>query len=124
MVEAQSRLVSSLGISKLLCVAGGSMGGMQVLQWTVSFRRWYKRQYRLPLLPDIHRNRLPLTKSVDSNHGRPGLERCNYYGMPHRPSLAVARMIGHITYMSDASMAEKFGRRVKEERTGKKFSPI
>jgi len=36
-VEAQSRLVRSLGISKLLCVAGGSMGGMQVLQWTVSF---------------------------------------------------------------------------------------
>jgi homoserine O-acetyltransferase len=125
MVEAQSRLVSSLGISKLLCVAGGSMGGMQVLQWTVSF-------------PEMVQTAIPIATSARHSPqqiafnevGRqaimadPAWKDGNYYGhaAPSR-GLAVARMIGHITYMSDVSMAEKFGRRVKEERTGKKFSP-
>jgi len=125
MVVAQSYLVRSLGISKLLCVAGGSMGGMQVLQWTVSF-------------PEMVQTAIPIATSARHSPqqiafnevGRqaimadPAWKDGNYYGhaAPSR-GLAVARMIGHITYMSDASMAEKFGRRVKEERTGKKFSP-
>ena len=125
MVEAQSRLVRSLGISKLLCVAGGSMGGMQVLQWTVSF-------------PEMVQTAIPIATSARHSPqqiafnevGRqaimadPAWKEGNYYGhaAPSR-GLAVARMIGHITYMSDVSMAEKFGRRVKEERPEKKFSP-
>ena len=125
MVEAQSRLVRSLGISKLLCVAGGSMGGMQVLQWTVSF-------------PEMIQTAIPIATSARHSPqqiafnevGRqaimadPAWKEGQYYGhaAPSR-GLAVARMIGHITYMSDVSMAEKFGRRVKEERPEKKFSP-
>jgi homoserine O-acetyltransferase len=125
MVEAQRRLVRSLGISKLLCVAGGSMGGMQVLQWTVSF-------------PEMVRTAIPIATSARHSPqqiafnevGRqaimadPAWKDGQYYGdgSPSR-GLAVARMIGHITYMSDVSMAEKFGRRVKEERPEKKFSP-
>ena len=125
MVEAQSRLVRSLGISKLLCVAGGSMGGMQVLQWTVSF-------------PEMVQTAIPIATSARHSPqqiafnevGRqaimadPAWKEGQYYGhaAPSR-GLAVARMIGHITYMSDVSMAEKFGRRVKEERPEKKFSP-
>jgi homoserine O-acetyltransferase/O-succinyltransferase len=125
MVDAQSRLVRSLGISKLLCVAGGSMGGMQVLQWTVSF-------------PEMVQTAIPIATSARHSPqqiafnevGRqaimadPAWKEGQYYGhaAPSR-GLAVARMIGHITYMSDVSMAEKFGRRVKEERTEKKFSP-
>ena len=125
MVEAQSRLVRSLGISKLLCVAGGSMGGMQVLQWTMSF-------------PEMVQTAIPIATSARHSPqqiafnevGRqaimadPAWKDGNYYGhaAPSR-GLAVARMIGHITYMSDVSMAEKFGRRVKEERPEKKFSP-
>jgi homoserine O-acetyltransferase len=125
MVDAQSRLVRSLGISKLLCVAGGSMGGMQVLQWTVSF-------------PEMVQTAIPIATSARHSPqqiafnevGRqaimadPAWNEGQYYGhtAPSR-GLAVARMIGHITYMSDVSMAEKFGRRVKEERPEKKFSP-
>ena len=125
MVDAQSRLVRSLGISKLLCVAGGSMGGMQVLQWTVSF-------------PEMVQTAIPIATSARHSPqqiafnevGRqaimadPAWKEGQYYGhaAPSR-GLAVARMIGHITYMSDVSMAEKFGRRVKEERPEKKFSP-
>jgi homoserine O-acetyltransferase len=125
MVDAQSRLVRSLGIGKLLCVAGGSMGGMQVLQWTVSF-------------PEMIQTAIPIATSARHSPqqiafnevGRqaimadPAWKEGQYYGhaTPSR-GLAVARMIGHITYMSDVSMTEKFGRRVKEERPEKKFSP-
>jgi homoserine O-acetyltransferase len=125
MVNAQAHLVRSLGIKKLLCVAGGSMGGMQVLQWTVSF-------------PEMVATAIPIATSARHSPqqiafnevGRqaimsdPDWQDGHYYGIsaPSR-GLAVARMIGHITYMSDVSMAEKFGRRVKEEHGDRKFSP-
>jgi homoserine O-acetyltransferase len=125
MVTAQSYLVKSLGIKKLVCVAGGSMGGMQVLQWTVSF-------------PEMVATAIPIATSARHSPqqiafnevGRqaimadPNWNDGNYYGKPApRRGLSVARMIGHITYMSDVSMEEKFGRRVKEEHGDKKFSP-
>lgn len=125
MVTAQTYLVHNLGIKKLLCVAGGSMGGMQVLQWVASF-------------PEMVRAAIPIATAAKHSPqqiafnevGRqaimadPDWKDGYYYGetVPVK-GLAVARMIGHITYMSDVSMAEKFGRRVKEERLDKKFSP-
>ncbi len=125
MVIAQAHLIRHLGIEKLLCVAGGSMGGMQVLQWVASF-------------PEMVRAAIPIATAARHSPqqiafnevGRqaimadPDWKDGHYYGesVPAR-GLAVARMIGHITYMSDISMAEKFGRRVKEERLGAKFSP-
>ena len=125
MVEAQSRLVRSLGISKLLCVAGGSMGGMQVLQWTVSFPEMI--QTAIPIATSARHSPQQIAfnevgrQAIMADHA---WKEGQYYGhaAPSR-GLAVARMIGHITYMSDVSMAEKFGRRVKEERPEKKFSP-
>ena len=125
MVEAQSRLVRSLGISKLLCVAGGSMGGMQVLQWTVSFPEMV--QTAIPIATSARHSPQQIAfnevgrQAIMADHA---WKEGQYYGhaAPSR-GLAVARMIGHITYMSDVSMAEKFGRRVKEERPEKKFSP-
>jgi homoserine O-acetyltransferase len=125
MVTAQSHLIRHLGIKKLLCVAGGSMGGMQVLQWAASF-------------PEMVRAAIPIATAARHSPqqiafnevGRqaimadPDWKGGHYYGadVPAR-GLAVARMIGHITYMSDTSMEEKFGRRVKEEKSGTKFSP-
>jgi homoserine O-acetyltransferase/O-succinyltransferase len=125
MVNAQSHLVRHLGIQKLLCAAGGSMGGMQVLQWAVSY-------------PEMLRSVIPIATTAKHSPqqiafnevGRqavmadPDWRNGFYYDQtPPSRGLAVARMVGHITYMSDTSMAEKFGRRVKEERPGKKFSP-
>jgi len=123
MVDAQSRLVESLGIKKLLAVVGGSMGGMQVLQWMVSY-------------PDRIRAAIPIATTLKhapqqiafDEVGRQAImadsnwKEGEYYGGP-LPSkgLAVARMVGHITYMSDASMAEKFGRRLKSEGEPGKF---
>ena len=123
MVNAQRQLIDYLGIEKLLAVVGGSMGGMQVLQWVVAY-------------PDRIRAAIPIATAMKHTPqqiafnavGRqavmadPDWRYGDYYDLsvPAR-GLAVARMIGHVTYMSDASMAEKFGRRTKAERETFKF---
>ena len=125
MVAAQSYLVKSLGIKKLVSVAGGSMGGMQVLQWTLSFPEMVATAISIATsarhspqqIAFNEVGRQAIMADPDWNDG-------NYYGKSApRRGLSVARMIGHITYMSDVSMGEKFGRRVKEEHGDKKFSP-
>jgi len=117
MVNAEKHLIDHLGIKKLLSIAGGSMGGMQVLEWMVSY-------------PEMVRSAIPIATTVKHSPqqiafnevGRqavmadPNWNDGDYYGK-HHPSrgLAVARMIGHITYMSETSMMEKFGRRMKDK---------
>lgn len=123
MVNAQRHLIDHLGIDKLLAVVGGSMGGMQVLQWMVSY-------------PDRIRAAIPIATTLKHTPqqiafnevgrqaimGDPDWKNGNYYSSnPPAKGLAVARMIGHITYMSDASMAEKFGRRTKPHSEPFKF---
>jgi homoserine O-acetyltransferase len=125
MVNAQRHLIDQLGIEKLLCVVGGSMGGMQVLQWMISH-------------PDKIRSAIPIATAMKhapqqiafDEVGRqaimadPNWNKGSYYGRsPPAKGLAVARMIGHITYMSDISMTEKFGRRFKADKEPFKFSP-
>lgn len=124
MVNAQKRLIDHLGIEKLLCVIGGSMGGMQVLQWMVSY-------------PGTIRSAIPIATTMKhtpqqiafNEVGRqaimadPDWKNGHYYGgLVPAKGLAVARMIGHITYMSDTSMAEKFGRRLHPDKEPFKFS--
>lgn len=123
MVNAQARLIDQLGIEKLLAVVGGSMGGMQALQWMVSY-------------PERIRSAIPIATTLKhtpqqiafNEVGRqaimadPDWKNGHYYGsqIPAK-GLAVARMIGHITYMSDISMAEKFGRRIRGDKEKFKF---
>ena len=124
MVKAQKQLIDHLGIEKLLCVAGGSMGGMQALQWVAS----YPEQVRsaIPIATTLKHS--PQQIAFDEV-GRqavmadPAWNDGDYYGQdkPER-GLAVARMIGHITYMSDKSMEEKFSRRLKDKEHNFKFS--
>lgn len=124
MVEAQKRLIDHLGIEKLLAVVGGSMGGMQVLQWMVSY-------------PDKIRSAIPIATTLKhtpqqiafNEVGRqavmsdPDWRNGDYYThAPPAKGLAVARMIGHITYMSDTSMTEKFGRKTRADKEPFKFS--
>jgi len=122
-VNAQKHLIDQLGIEKLLTVIGGSMGGMQALQWMVSY-------------PDRIRSAIPIATTMKhtpqqiafNEVGRqaimadPNWKKGCYYGSA-KPAkgLAVARMIGHITYMSDVSMAEKFGRRFRVDKAPNKF---
>lgn len=123
MVEAQRRLIDHLGIEKLLAVVGGSMGGMQVLQWMTTY-------------PDRIRAAIPIATTLKhtpqqiafNEVGRqaviadPDWRGGNYYGHGvQAKGLAIARMIGHITYMSDASMEEKFGRKFRSGKADFKF---
>jgi homoserine O-acetyltransferase len=117
MVRLQKKLIDHLGIEKLLAVAGGSMGGMQVLEWTVAYPESVASA--IPLATTARHSaqqiafnevgRQAIMADPDWNEG-------NYYGgNPPARGLAVARMVGHITYMSDASMRQKFGRRLRDK---------
>jgi homoserine O-acetyltransferase len=123
MVNAQRHLMDFLGIEQLLSVVGGSMGGMQVLQWVAAY-------------PDKVRSVIPIATALKNSPQQiafnevvrqsimadPAWRQGNYYdyGQPEK-GLAVARMIGHITFMSDQSMEEKFSRRLKNGNYGFKF---
>jgi homoserine O-acetyltransferase len=116
MVNAQRELLRHLGIERLLAVAGGSLGGNQALQWTVAF-------------PELVRGCIPIAtcarlsaQGIAFNEiGRqaimsdPNWRGGDYYDGP-RPDhgLAIARMVGHVTYLSEMSMEAKFGRRLRE----------
>ncbi|TAH67516.1 MAG: homoserine O-acetyltransferase [Rhodopseudomonas palustris] len=117
MVRAQAMLVERLGIEKLFCVVGGSMGGMQVLQWSVAFPERVFSALAVACAPRhsaqniaFHElGRQAVMADPDWLHGR-------YYDegvRPHR-GLAVARMAAHITYLSDAALHRKFGRRMQD----------
>jgi homoserine O-acetyltransferase/O-succinyltransferase len=116
MVDAQALLLDHLGIEKLLAAVGGSMGGMQVLQWAVVHPE------RLHLAIPIACAARQSTQAIAFNEvGRqaimadPYWRGGDYYGhkLPAK-GLAVARMLGHITYLSDEAMREKFGRRLRD----------
>jgi homoserine O-acetyltransferase len=115
MVQAQRHLIDYLGIDRLFAVTGGSMGGMQALQWAVDLP---DRVGAVLFLASTPRSS---TQSIAFNEvGRqaiyadPGWKNGDYYGEPQPAAgLSVARMIGHITYMSETSLEQKFGRRLQ-----------
>jgi homoserine O-acetyltransferase len=114
-VRLQKMLIDSLGIERLLSVAGGSMGGMQALEWAVSYPETV-----VSAIPIACTTRHSAQQIAFNEVGRqaimadPDWNAGDYYdaSQPAR-GLAVARMVGHITYMSDDSMREKFGRRLR-----------
>ncbi|WP_406657551.1 homoserine O-acetyltransferase [Methanolobus sp. ZRKC2] len=116
-VRAQKELVNHLGIQKLFAVIGGSMGGVQVLQWTTSYPESVSKAIAIATTSrsspqQIAFNevaRIAIASDPDWNKG-------DYYtGNSPTHGLALARMIGHITYLSDDSMQEKFGRRLQDK---------
>jgi homoserine O-acetyltransferase len=116
MVRAQARLIDHLGIERLLAVVGGSMGGMQALQWAAEFPG--RVRAAIPIATALRHS--PQQIAFDevirqSIMADPDWRQGEYYdhGQPVR-GLAVARMIGHITFMSETSMEEKFSRRLKK----------
>ena len=117
MVRAQAALLDHLGIDQLLCVTGGSMGGMQVLQWAVTYpERIFSA---LPIASAARHSaqniafhevgRQAVMADPDWRNGKYLAEGTS----PHR-GLAVARMAAHITYLSDAALHRKFGRRLQD----------
>jgi homoserine O-acetyltransferase len=119
MVRLQKMLIDHLEIPRLLAVTGGSMGGMQALEWAVAYP-----DRVVAAIPIATTTRHSAQQIAFNEVGRqaimadPDWNGGDYYGKrPPARGLAVARMVGHITYMSDDSMREKFGRRLRDKET-------
>lgn len=116
MIDVQALLLDELGIARLAAVVGGSMGGMQALAWV---KRYPERVGAV--VADATTWRLGPQAIAFNEVGRrailedPAFNGGDYYGEPVQPEsgLGIARMIGHITYLSDESMHAKFGRRLQ-----------
>src|SRR6478672_13512651 len=115
MVRLQKMLIDSFGIERLLSVSGGSMGGMQALEWAAAYP-----ESVVSAIPVATTTRHSAQQIAFNEVGRqaimadPDFHEGNYYDkQPPARGLSVARMVGHITYMSDDSMREKFGRRLR-----------
>jgi homoserine O-acetyltransferase/O-succinyltransferase len=125
MVAVQRHLLDFLGIPTVLSVIGGSMGGMQALQWAVQ----YPEQVRSVIaIAATHRHS---AQQIAFNEiarqavmADPAWQNGDYYGTEGpRLGLAVGRMVGHVTYLSEKGMEKKFGRRLRDrERYGYDFS--
>ncbi len=125
MVRAQVRLLDHLGIDRLLAVAGGSMGGMQALEWAAHHPQ--RVRAAIPIATTARHSPMLIAFSEvgrQAVYADPAWNNGDYYLNGRRPDagLSVARMVGHITYLSEQSMHEKFGRRLQgRERYGYEF---
>jgi len=125
MVRAQVKLLDHLGIDRLLAVAGGSMGGMQVLEWAAHHPQ--RVRAAIPIATTARHSPMLIAFSEvgrQAIYADPAWNHGDYYTSGKRPDagLSVARMVGHITYLSDESMQQKFGRRLQgRERYGYEF---
>ena len=109
MVKVQKLLLDKLGIKQLLSVIGGSMGGMQVLQWAIEYPEFLKS-----VIVIAATSRLGAQAIAFDAVGRNAILSDMEAGRAPKKGLATARMIGHITYLSKESMREKFGRELKD----------
>ena len=113
MVRAQKILCDHLGLASLYAVTGGSMGGMQVLQWAIEFPGFVKKI--LPLATTARESAQAIAFNFVGRHAIKQDPAWNDGDYPRdggpRVGLAIARMMAHITYLSDTSMDRKFGRK-------------
>jgi len=123
MVKVQKKLVDSFGIKRLLSAAGGSMGGMQALEWSIQFPDMVQSCIVIASASRLSAQNIAFNEvgrnAIISDHN---WNNGDYYEK-ESPStgLAIARMIGHITYLSEESMHQKFGRRL-QDKTERDFS--
>lgn len=115
MVRAQKRLMEHLGIGKWLGLIGGSMGGMQAIEWAITYPECVES-----VIPIATTARLSPQGIAFNWVGReailtdPNWNNGNYSEQVPQKGLSTARMLGHITYLSDESMRRKFGRELQE----------
>jgi len=116
-VNAQARLLDALGIQTLAAVMGGSLGGMQALSWTLQYPDRVRHAVVVASAPNLTAENIAFNEVArraivaDSDfHGGHFYE----HGTVPKRGLRIARMIGHITYLSDDVMNEKFGRQLKD----------
>ncbi|HEX5686067.1 MAG TPA: homoserine O-acetyltransferase [Ideonella sp.] len=120
-VDAQARLVSRLGIQQLAAVVGGSLGGMQALAWTLRHTDRVRHCVAVATAPNLSAQNIAFNevarRAIVTDPDFHGGHFYAHGAIPKR-GLRVARMIGHITYLSDDSMEAKFGRELREAELG------
>ncbi|RZS46798.1 homoserine O-succinyltransferase MetX [Sphaerotilus mobilis] len=115
-VDAQARLIDRLGITQLAAVQGGSLGGMQALSWTLRHPARVRHALVIASAPNLSAQNIAFNevarRAIVTD---PDFHGGHYqaHGVVPKRGLTVARMIGHITYLSDDSMEEKFGRSLR-----------
>ncbi len=115
-VEAQARLADRLGIGEFAAVIGGSLGGMQALSWALQYPERVRHVLAIATTPKLTAQNIAFNEVArQAILSDPDFHGGDYYryGVVPRRGLMLARMIGHITYLSDDAMAEKFGRALK-----------
>jgi homoserine O-acetyltransferase len=117
-VNSQARLLDYLGIESLAAVIGGSLGGMQALQWTIAYPASVKHALVIASAPNLTAQNMAFNEVArQAIITDPEFYGGDYYAhktVPRR-GLRIARMLGHITYLSDDAMGEKFGRKIKDK---------
>jgi homoserine O-acetyltransferase len=116
-VKAQARLLDGVGIEQLAAVMGGSLGGMQALGWTLQYPQRVAHAVVIASAPNLTAENIAFNevarRAIVTD---PDFHGGNFYrhGVIPKRGLRIARMIGHITYLSDDVMNEKFGRQLKD----------
>ena len=117
-VNSQARLLDYLGIGTLAAVIGGSLGGMQALQWSLAYPNRVKHALVIASAPNLTAQNIAFNEVArQAIMTDPEFYNGDYYAhntVPRR-GLRIARMLGHITYLSDDAMGEKFGRKLKSD---------
>jgi len=116
-VASQARLADHLGIEQLAAVIGGSLGGMQALQWTISYPERIRHALVIASAPNLTAQNMAFNEVArQAIMTDPEFYDGHYYEhdtVPRR-GLRIARMLGHITYLSDDAMGAKFGRKLRD----------
>jgi len=120
-VESQSRLADLLGINQFAAVMGGSLGGMQAMQWALSFPERVRHVLAIAAAPHLTAENIAFNdvarNAILSDPDFHGGDFYQHGAVPTR-GLRLARMLGHITYLSDNAMADKFGRSLRSGKLG------
>jgi homoserine O-acetyltransferase len=116
-VESQARLADTLEVTQWAAVIGGSLGGMQVLQWAIDYPKRLRHAVVIAAAPNLTAQNIAFNEVVrQALRSDPDFHDGHYYEHNTVPSrgLKIARMLGHITYLSDDAMRAKFGRELRE----------
>ncbi len=120
-VRSQARLGEALGIKQWAAVIGGSLGGMQSLQWAMDFPQGLRHALVIAAAPKLSAQNIAFNEVArQAIMSDPDFHAGHYYehNMVPRRGLMLARMLGHITYLSDDAMRAKFGRELREGKLG------
>ncbi|MGB0466441.1 MAG: homoserine O-succinyltransferase MetX [Pontibacterium sp.] len=125
-VNSQARLADRLGIQQWAAVIGGSLGGMQALQWAIDYPDRLRHCMVIAAAPKLSAQNIAFNEVARQAISKdPQFHKGHYYeeNIVPKTGLMLARMLGHITYLSDDGMRDKFGRELSEGKINFDFNP-